>query len=304
MPYISKFNKFCAFGSPKNLRQFNLASARVGFNCKEKDDDVKGNGNSVDFGGRIYDSRLGRWLSVDPAAAKYPDSSPFYAFGNNPIFFIDPSGETLRVGNTRSDRYIKQQIKDLKSLLPAEIRDAKNLFSIKDNVVTLDYGLVPDKFKEDKGVQLLNNLTSADETYVYQVNNKAQYKSKGSPFIRDLNNTKDKGISNVSKTPYSETDDTRQPMKYDAQVTISDEGSYSETNVVGTKISKNRGNAVFHELSESFYRTTGKLLYEQAHKAAINDEKQQQKIEAKEGTPLSEKISSENPGKVTYTPEK
>lgn len=36
----------------------------------EKDNEVKGSGNSLDFGARIYDSRLGKWLSTDPLQTK------------------------------------------------------------------------------------------------------------------------------------------------------------------------------------------------------------------------------------------
>ena len=40
-------------------------SYRYGFNGQEKLDEIKGYGNSLDFGARIYDPRLGRFLSVD-----------------------------------------------------------------------------------------------------------------------------------------------------------------------------------------------------------------------------------------------
>jgi RHS repeat-associated protein len=39
---------------------------RYGFNGKENDNDVKGEGNQQDYGFRIYDPRLGRFISVDP----------------------------------------------------------------------------------------------------------------------------------------------------------------------------------------------------------------------------------------------
>ncbi len=39
---------------------------RYGFNGKESDDEIKGEGNQQDYGMRIYDTRLGRFLSVDP----------------------------------------------------------------------------------------------------------------------------------------------------------------------------------------------------------------------------------------------
>ncbi len=49
-------------------RSFSSSSYRYGFNGKEKDDEVKGEGNSLDFGARMYDSRLGRFLSIDKYA--------------------------------------------------------------------------------------------------------------------------------------------------------------------------------------------------------------------------------------------
>ena len=68
---------------------------RYGFNSMEKDDQVKGRGNSYDFGARMLDPRLGRWLTIDPLAGKYKSMSPYSAFGNNPIYIIDPDGRLL-----------------------------------------------------------------------------------------------------------------------------------------------------------------------------------------------------------------
>ncbi len=69
---------------------------RFGFNGMEKDNEVNGIGNSLDFGARIYDSRLGRWLSLDPLANKYPDMSAYVGIGNDPINLTDPDGRVLR----------------------------------------------------------------------------------------------------------------------------------------------------------------------------------------------------------------
>ena len=49
---------------------------------------------AYDFGARMYDARLGRWLSLDPLGAKYPGNSPYGFVRNNPILKIDPDGKT------------------------------------------------------------------------------------------------------------------------------------------------------------------------------------------------------------------
>jgi RHS repeat-associated protein len=71
---------------------------RYGFNGMEKDNEMKGEGNSLDFGARIYDSRLGRWMSVDPLARLQPSWSVYKSFKDNPIIYNDPDGrvETIR----------------------------------------------------------------------------------------------------------------------------------------------------------------------------------------------------------------
>ncbi|HET6243845.1 MAG: RHS repeat-associated core domain-containing protein [Bacteroidetes bacterium] len=57
---------------------------RYGFNGQEKDDEIKGSGNSYDFLFRIYDPRIGRFLSTDPLELEYPWNSP-YAFAENRV---------------------------------------------------------------------------------------------------------------------------------------------------------------------------------------------------------------------------
>ena len=73
-------------------RTFNSTTYRYGFNGKENDNEVKGNGNSQDYGFRIYDPRLGRFLSVDPLFKEYPWYTPYQFAGNKPIWAIDRDG--------------------------------------------------------------------------------------------------------------------------------------------------------------------------------------------------------------------
>jgi len=73
-------------------RQGSTPAYRYGFNGMEKDDELKGPGESYTTEFRQYDPRIGRWLSLDPLMAKYPNMSPFIGYNNNPIFFVDPKG--------------------------------------------------------------------------------------------------------------------------------------------------------------------------------------------------------------------
>jgi len=57
---------------------------RYGFNGKENDNEVKGTGNQQDYGMRIYDPRVGRFLSVDPIAQHFPWNTP-YSFAENKV---------------------------------------------------------------------------------------------------------------------------------------------------------------------------------------------------------------------------
>jgi RHS repeat-associated protein len=88
-------NDYYPFGSAMAGRKFSSGAYRYGFNGMEKDDEVKGEGNSYDFGARLYDSRVGRWLAVDPVIHAWQSS--FSAMDNNPILKIDPNGETAIV---------------------------------------------------------------------------------------------------------------------------------------------------------------------------------------------------------------
>ena len=80
---------------------------RYRFNGMEKDDEIKGERNSYTTEFRQYDSRIGRWLSIDPVTHAY--FSPYSAFDNNPINISDPSGadgesktHTVKKGETLS----------------------------------------------------------------------------------------------------------------------------------------------------------------------------------------------------------
>ena len=64
---------------------------RFHFNGMESDKETYGEGNSYNFGARIYDTRLRRRKIVDPMSNLYPDQSPYAYCINNLVLFVDQS---------------------------------------------------------------------------------------------------------------------------------------------------------------------------------------------------------------------
>lgn len=92
--------------SPMPGRSFNSDKYRFSFNGKEKDDEVKGEGNNIAFDERGYNPRIGRWWSVDPLFAKYPSQSPYSFVGNSPILNREIDGRDYGVYINHADRTI------------------------------------------------------------------------------------------------------------------------------------------------------------------------------------------------------
>jgi len=66
---------------------------RYGFNGKEKDDEGEfGSITNYDYGFRIYNPAIGKFLSVDPLTAQYPFYTPYQFAGNKPIVAVDLDG--------------------------------------------------------------------------------------------------------------------------------------------------------------------------------------------------------------------
>lgn len=70
----------------------------------DKDDELKGSGNSIDAGARMLDTRLGKWFSIDPAFAKYPSLSTYALTANNPIWFYEVDGRVIDVSNLTAEQ--------------------------------------------------------------------------------------------------------------------------------------------------------------------------------------------------------
>ena len=83
-----------AWGDKMQGRIYNGDSTKFGFTGKEEDEENL----YVYFGARYYDSRIGRWVSIDPVMEKHYDFNPYNYTLDNPMIFVDPDGRQVFLG--------------------------------------------------------------------------------------------------------------------------------------------------------------------------------------------------------------
>jgi RHS repeat-associated protein len=104
LPEVLLFSNYNPFGMPMPGRKSGSQPYRFSFQGQEKDDEIKGQGNSLNYEYRMHDPRIGRFFAVDPLAVKYPYNST-YAFSENRVIdgveleglerYYSPEGKNL-----------------------------------------------------------------------------------------------------------------------------------------------------------------------------------------------------------------
>ena len=101
---VVSYSDYYPFGMTMPGRNGNSDVYNRGYQGSLKDNEIKGAGNSYDFGARMYDPRIGRWFSTDKLFAKRPAQSPYSFVGNNPIINKEIDGNDYEVIFNKSDK--------------------------------------------------------------------------------------------------------------------------------------------------------------------------------------------------------
>lgn len=113
---IKSFNDYYPYGMLLENRN-DAANYRFGFQGQEKDNEVKGVNNSVNYKYRVHDPRLGRFFAVDPLSSKYPHNSTYAFSENNVIHAIELEG---------LEKYIRIEYKIGKRIIAVEYAKVQN----------------------------------------------------------------------------------------------------------------------------------------------------------------------------------
>ncbi|MCO6175372.1 DUF6443 domain-containing protein [Flavobacterium sp. NRK F10] len=109
---VLSYTDYFPFGFQMTGRTFSSPLYRYGFQGQEKDDEIKGEGNSINYTFRMHDPRVGRFFAVDPLVYEYPWYSPYQFSGNRLIDMgelegLEPKEKGKKEGQTawaRTDR--------------------------------------------------------------------------------------------------------------------------------------------------------------------------------------------------------
>jgi RHS repeat-associated protein len=142
-------------------------SYRYGFNGKELDGDM--DGNNYDYGFRIYNPQIGRFLSIDPLAKDYPWNSTYAFAENSPILNVDLEGlEKLEafflIGQKNSGQVLVKGQKALQVSYDFETKVTTIMYgSVGGKTVSVNY----DVAKKQYGDISYGNLSEEDVAKKY-----------------------------------------------------------------------------------------------------------------------------------------
>jgi RHS repeat-associated protein len=95
-------------GISSKASQHGKPANKLKYNGKEEQREEFSDGSGLellDFGWRMYDSQVGRWMTVDPLADKYYNASPYVYVLNRPTVAIDPDGKRVYfIGGAGNDQ--------------------------------------------------------------------------------------------------------------------------------------------------------------------------------------------------------
>jgi len=89
---VAGANDYYPFGMQQPGRGSQSTAYRYGFNGKENDNEVNGPGNWQDYGMRMYNPQIARFMREDPLTGKYPYLTPYQFASNSPISGVDQDG--------------------------------------------------------------------------------------------------------------------------------------------------------------------------------------------------------------------
>jgi RHS repeat-associated protein len=181
-PVLVHAAQYYAFGMEMPGLYYNSSNYRYGFNGKEKDQSGEfGSVTNYDYGFRIYNPGIGKFLSVDPLTGSYPMLTPYQFASNSPIQAIDLDAVSyavvggialLEILGLKTEKEVNELIEInqkgavAKALGGKYAKEAANVFS---SMIDFNYNIETGEFE----LKSLINGKGLDEVLIDYAANKA-----------------------------------------------------------------------------------------------------------------------------------
>ena len=198
---LEGYTDYYPFGMPMPQRQMTDANQyRYAYQGQEKDPET----GKEAFQLRLWDSRIGRWLSPDPYTQF---ASPYLGMGNNPISGVDFDGGKVYIYKKGIGffEYKNGNIYDKNGDVYSgndsfllETRDALRELDFASSTVILDEG------GNLKRIGIINDIVKSDD--IYRINyEKGAHATRGQIYIDPKATVSTPTTDGVTKSPYSIT---------------------------------------------------------------------------------------------------
>ncbi len=176
---------YYAFGSQMPGRNFSSSTYRYGFQGQEMDNEIKGEGNSVNYKYRMCDPRLGRFFAADPLEPTYPYWSPYQFSGNRVIDAVELEGLELKLVEMILKEKLNGDIVILKITKVVIFKDLKSEITIHGKKVVGSKTMVRYRFE------------GQDTWHVYEIEEPIDYGTED-PLLKGLKSSANYDYTNPS----------------------------------------------------------------------------------------------------------
>jgi RHS repeat-associated protein len=245
------------------------------FTQKERD-----NESGLDyFLARYYSSAQGRFTSTDPVIVTPerfydPQQLNLYAYTrNNPLHFIDPSGEILTISGS-----VEEAQAQLRGILGTQDADKRITYDAATNTLTVDLAGID--LTKNEGAALLNDVVTSKNRYDLSIGSTVE--TLGGTISLDPKDRRSPGrdVVNLDNNPDDRFDYRRPPGKVDAEKPkkgIDDQVAFnlagrSPRESITTRKPAALDSIIFHELAEAYAKVEHNKQYAAAHREAESRE--------------------------------
>jgi len=200
---LQTITDYSPFGVTLDGRTMQGDQYKYSFQGQEHDDEVKGEGNSVNYKYRMHDPRVGRFFAVDPLTMDYPYYTPYQFSGNSTSGSREIEGLEPNISFNSVEEAAKNfgQMYNGKSILNG-VEYGTNIYKVTTGGASYYYYEEPNKGTAASVTYPATYLKKGTRVATIHAHGEYLTKYKNNLFSdTDKSNAEDRGVDNYVATP-------------------------------------------------------------------------------------------------------